>query len=221
MKLNSWTASTGVKKGVSAEMTVSWEFFSSSGSFRALSTTETMAGSHRIAPEPPLQPSYALEGFFRCRQSCRSGRFSHQNHWNGLMAVHKWCTSADLWRDVPEVDAIAAAPHKHNNQLVYGHGSLGDWHRSNRAAGGRGRAQTSSQCSIGIEWLGGNWWPPNTINTTTNHRIESRGKRRSFYCERQRKGLQTHTNSWKRGIDVVAQLCCYVSYMHNFKTKTN
>jgi hypothetical protein len=73
-----------------------------------------------------------------------------------------------------------------------------------------------SNCS---DWLGGNRWPPNIINTTTNHRIESRGNRRSLCRERQRKGCKHTTNSQKRGGwcgGTIMLLCCYI---HNSKTK--
>jgi hypothetical protein len=60
----------------------------SSGSFPAPSTTKTMAGIHCTVPEPPLQPSYAHRGLLCCWRLFRSGRFCHQNHWNGLTAVH-------------------------------------------------------------------------------------------------------------------------------------
>jgi hypothetical protein len=57
--------------------------------FWVISTIETMSSRLRIAPNPPPKPSYALRCFYRCRRSSRGGWFSHQNHWNGLMAVHK------------------------------------------------------------------------------------------------------------------------------------
>jgi len=42
----------------------------------------------------------------------------------------------------------------------------------------------------------------------------------SLCCEQQRKGLQTHNNPPKERVDVDAQLFCYVSYIHNSKTKS-
>ena len=103
MKLKSWPASTGVKKGVSAEMTVSWEFFAHRAHFRALSTTETMAGSLCNAPKPP--PSHPTPS----RASTVAGdrleaadlaiRTTEMVWWlctswcHLCRLVHKWCAS--------------------------------------------------------------------------------------------------------------------------------
>jgi hypothetical protein len=59
---------------------------------------------------------------------------------------------------VPEVDAIvaaAAAANKHNNQLVHGRISLGEWHRSSQSGGERGGGEIDDK-SNKIDWLGGN-----------------------------------------------------------------
>jgi hypothetical protein len=127
--------------------------FGSSASFSALSTIETMSGCLHIAPKPPPKSSYTLVCFFRCRQLSRGGRFSHQNHWNGLMAVHISCAprSTCAQEMCVEVDAIAAstaATQKHNNQLVWRR-ALGEQCRSNRW-GGRGKMRW-------FNWIELNW----------------------------------------------------------------
>jgi hypothetical protein len=69
-----------------------------------------------------------------------------------------------------------------------------------------------------VDWSGG-IMAPNTANMTINHRMIRGGIEQVRVVRDRGKGCKHATTSRKRGVDVVALLCCYVCYMHNYKTK--
>jgi hypothetical protein len=205
----------GLKKMARTHLNIFVRFFGSSGSFWALSTLETMSGRLRTAPKPPPKPSYALEGFYRCRRSCRSGRFSHQNHWKWSdgcaqvyvfgQLVHKRCASRRM-------QLMLLKQHLDNTTINL---FMNVEHRGSCMEAIDEKNKEEGPYIIMFNW---NWWTVvdrlGANNTTTNHHINSRGNRSSFCLERQWKGQQTHDNPPnERAWCVQNYLCCLCNYM--------